>query len=828
MMKKLVIALLGLGFMWTMGTQVSAVECSSFTKNNDCTANGCQWNGASNPKCQPIVTNICGNGIVGAGEQCDDGNTTTEACAYGLMSCQVCNSTCQLVAGATSYCGNGTTNAWNGETCDDGNTVTETCTYGQMSCTVCNSICQSVAGATSYCGDGTTNAWNGETCDNAGNNGSVCTPTYGGNGCSYCSANCSLVQVVSPYCGDGIQNGGEACDDGNASNTDTCRNDCTLPVCGDQIVSAGETCDDGNTTTEACTYGEMSCEVCDSTCQTVNGATAYCGDSELNGDEACDDGNTTTEACTYGEMSCEVCDSTCQTVNGATSYCGDGELNGDEACDDGNQYNTDECTNKCNLPTCGDGYIQQTNNEVCDDANPNNGDGCSSVCDFEDGFYCTWGFNSLNESSICGDEPCVFGPNICTLCPAGTSSTDGVLCAPCSLGTYSEAGAASCSACEWNTYSDAEGAASCTYCPEGTVVNEQHTACMSVCGNGIATAGEQCDDGNTTTETCVYGEMSCEVCASDCTTTNGVTAYCGDSETNGDETCDDGNTETETCLYGEMSCEVCASDCTTTNGATAYCGDSETNGDEGCDDGVDNGTVCTPTYGGEGCTYCTSECTSVELDSPYCGDGILNGDEVCDSTENCSDQCTCAAGYLLDTELGCVLAPVCGAAMMQDYYIPMTPAEGELCGNGAVANFVYTPQDGWTWECVVGETSVACSANETYCGDGVLNGTETCDAGTANGVACTPTDGGNCTYCSATCAPITLVTMCQVPPGNPQNQHLIYVPSNEVASKKTAYPGLCVPNGVALICGQNTTKSLCGKGEMKQLCKWASNSCVPL
>jgi cysteine-rich repeat protein len=88
----------------------------------------------------------------------------------------VCDSVCASAAGATSYCGDSTTDGTNGETCDDGNTTTETCAYGQTSCTVCNSSCASAAGATSYCGDSTTDSGNGETCDD-GN-------TAGGDGCS--------------------------------------------------------------------------------------------------------------------------------------------------------------------------------------------------------------------------------------------------------------------------------------------------------------------------------------------------------------------------------------------------------------------------------------------------------------------------------------------------------------------------------------------------------------------------------------------------------------------------------------------------------------------
>ncbi len=64
-------------------------------------------------------------------------------------------------------------------------------------------------------------------------------------------------------CGDGVLDAGEACDDGNSTNTDGCTNECAIQtgyacrgtpsvchavVCGDGFVDAGEACDDGNTT----------------------------------------------------------------------------------------------------------------------------------------------------------------------------------------------------------------------------------------------------------------------------------------------------------------------------------------------------------------------------------------------------------------------------------------------------------------------------------------------------------------------------------------------------------------------------------------------------
>jgi cysteine-rich repeat protein len=47
-------------------------------------------------------------------------------------------------------------------------------------------------------------------------------------------------------CGNAVVEFGEACDDGNAADSDACRNDCRLPACGDGLVSVGEGCDDGN------------------------------------------------------------------------------------------------------------------------------------------------------------------------------------------------------------------------------------------------------------------------------------------------------------------------------------------------------------------------------------------------------------------------------------------------------------------------------------------------------------------------------------------------------------------------------------------------------
>ncbi len=145
------------------------------------------------------TSNVCGDGDVGPGESCDDGN---------LADGDGCSMQC-----APESCGNSKVDA--GEQCDDGNTMNEDgCTNA---CTL------------PICGDMFVQA--GEQCDVGGESAA-------------CDADCTGV-----VCGDGTLNtsAGEACDDGNMTDTDACVS-CQPAACGDGFVQAGvETCDDKNT-----------------------------------------------------------------------------------------------------------------------------------------------------------------------------------------------------------------------------------------------------------------------------------------------------------------------------------------------------------------------------------------------------------------------------------------------------------------------------------------------------------------------------------------------------------------------------------------------------
>ena len=188
--------------------------------------------GACKPDCS---TNVCGDGFVGPAEGCDDGNLaaddgcspqcTLESCGDGVVDggeqCDDgqngddddgCTDACLLPA-----CGDGIAQPGADEQCDLG--------PGNSDSGACTTSCDDAV-----CGDGL--EWVGhEECDlGAGNGpGSSCTPE--------CSAN---------VCGDGYAGPGEQCDDGNASNVDDCTNVCQGAACGDGYTQPGEQCDDGN------------------------------------------------------------------------------------------------------------------------------------------------------------------------------------------------------------------------------------------------------------------------------------------------------------------------------------------------------------------------------------------------------------------------------------------------------------------------------------------------------------------------------------------------------------------------------------------------------
>jgi len=202
-----------------------------------------------------------------------------------------------------------------------------------------------------------------------------------------------------PRCGDGTEDPGEDCDDGDAANSDTetdaCREDCTLAGCGDDVIDTDEVCDNEE-------FGSVTCATlkgagytgtleCSDDCLSIDdndcaiGPGPVCGDGAKEDPEECDDHNIITESCLYGEESCIVCDATCNLVAGDTSYCDDGIIDSlnNEVCDCGG--------NACTL-------LELDNNDCTNELFATGTLGCSTNCLTFDKTNCAGSFEACSDS----------------------------------------------------------------------------------------------------------------------------------------------------------------------------------------------------------------------------------------------------------------------------------------------------------------------------------------------------------------------------------------------------------------------------------------------
>jgi cysteine-rich repeat protein len=438
---------------------------------------------------------------------------------------------------------------------------------------------------------------------------------------------CAAVQPVciTNNCGDGIQQATERCDDGNIIDGDGCAADCrSSEVCGDAVISsaAGEVCDDGNA---------LGGDGCAADCKSVE----VCGNSIRDVGEACDDSGAP-----------GGCNADCQGGTG----CGDGAIDKDgsgnalEECDDGNTDNQDDCTNTCNLNSCGDG-IQQTSGTRIEGCDPSVNFGETADCNIDctvidcgDGKINNVAGEQCDDENIDDEDAC---KNDCKLNVCG----DGVPGGPneaCDDGMDTT----TCdSDCTLKTCGDGyvNTAAPAEECDSGGVDTALCDAncTLPVCGDGTpnTVAGEECDDMNM-----VDGDN----CRNDCKAN-----VCGDgfvdTQVSRVETCDDGDLDTETaCPYGVQSCTLCSGDCSMSLPLTGnVCGDGVVSaGNEVCDDGNRTTEMSCP-YGQASCmNFCRADCQmSLSLTGLYCGDGVVTASagEACDDRN--ADACgRCDAG----------------------------------------------------------------------------------------------------------------------------------------------------------------------------------------
>jgi fibro-slime domain-containing protein len=293
--------------------------------------------------CQPVLVPKCGDGRLGFGEYCDDGN---------IANGDGCTSTCTLEPGYT--------------------------------CPTPGSVCTHIA----FCGDGKLSVASGEECDD-GN-------MLGGDGCSqacvieanYACPTPGQPCVSTVKCGDHKVTGAEQCDDGNVLAGDGCSQTCQVECgwtcsignacralkCGDGFVAGLEQCDDGNIIA-----GDGCSPTCTLESQPITRAEGF---------------GCTTPKQANGCVGPTTCSAT---------TCGNKVVEGSEQCDDMNHDQGDGCSPLCRLEpacpatggacgtVCGDGLllpIDKANGQQCDDGNTISGDGCSKNCIIEPGYTC--------------------------------------------------------------------------------------------------------------------------------------------------------------------------------------------------------------------------------------------------------------------------------------------------------------------------------------------------------------------------------------------------------------------------------------------------------
>jgi fibro-slime domain-containing protein len=475
----------------------------------------------------------------------------------------------------------------------------------------------------------------------------------------------------------------------------------TGPVCGNGVVEEGESCDDNNSVPGDGCSGLCRVDpnyICSTPGQpcTLN---VVCGDGKIGGSEACDDHNKT-------------------SGDGCTADCTAVEAN--FACPTPGQA----CVPSTTPAVCGNGIVETA--ESCDDHNTASSDGCSSSCQLEAGYTCPTPGAKCTLIQYCGD---------------------GVLngSEQCDDGNLKPG-----DCCDGNCHLEPN----CTCLTPNPALVPPKQVCSSsmVCGDGVRSGTEACDDKNTSAGdgcsadcTSVEPGYTCPAAGGTCTAV--ATVACGNAILEVGEFCDDGNTDPSDGCNSSCSVESgfvcpaagkpCAPIARCGDGNIDYqrsetCDDTNTTAGDGCGASctVELGWTCTPVATGDH-TY-----KSVCENTTTCGDKKITGAETCDDgntvdTDGCNGSCQLQTGWV---------CPVVGAA-----------CRAARCGDGVLVGLEECedggtePNDGCSptchvergWICVPGQ---AC--RRTVCGDHTIEGSEQCDDGNV-----IPYDG-----CSPSCA----------------------------------------------------------------------------
>jgi cysteine-rich repeat protein len=422
---------------------------------------------------------MCGDGVVEAPEQCDDG-------AKNGTAGDPCTSDCNWVCSS-----DGGTSCNNSDPCTGAATCTanHTCMTGTPppDGTACGTgmICRNNACSPAVCGDGFVTP--PEECDDGSKNGTAgdgctsncmfvcvanipsrdCVPTNPCAGQGTCNSTTHVCTAGTPEangtaCGMGVDGGVADAAAGSICNGGMC----VSPQCGDGIVEPPEQCDFGagngpGTGCEAnCTF---SCTLSPNSCTTPD----LCA------------GTNTCTAFTMGASPGQKCEVGTPPPNGTTCMNGGMCMGG-----------------VCKTALCGNGVLNT--GEQCDWGTANNvaGSGCNPDCTFS----CTLAPND----SCPGSAACSASPEKCTVVTGPTGTPAGDNGQKCETGTL----LAACAACGGGDIC-VGNVCKAHVCGDGCVVPPETcdppngTTCgptcqKIVCGDGVQQGNEQCDDGNTT------------------------------------------------------------------------------------------------------------------------------------------------------------------------------------------------------------------------------------------------------------------------------------------------------------------------------------------
>lgn len=732
---------------------------------------------------------MCGNGAVEPGETCEPG--AGEGCPVSCESDDEC--VVARLTGDEDMCTLACTE-----------TVIRTPQSGDGCCpTGADSSMDS--DCTAVCGNGVIDP--GEMCDpraGAGcadeescNDGIACTADIYMGSAAECSAVCTHQVVTNLVDGDGC------CPAGANADSDE---DCSA-VCGNGIVEGAEQCEPG--VGDGCPVRVADCPAMADACRPARlvgaGCTAECVYPTItvfeDGDGCCpagasanDDGDCEPECGNGVVEEGEVCDGNCptscddgaactaDTLVGSARTCSarcefteillpDGE-GGDGCCPARGNANTDsDCS-----ASCGNGVRE--GNEVCDG-------NCPTLADCNDGVACT--ADSLSGSAagcsaVCVNEPITTVGAADGCCPDGANANndgdcdpfcgngvresgedcDGASCPtscndeePCTtdalLGTAA-ACTARCTTTRITSELDGDGC-----CPDGSVLHSADDDCPLACNDGVidTAAGEtcdslvgdgcptSCDDGNACTADMLVG--SAEECTAAClhsTITGMVTGdgccpagatansdgdcepVCGNGVIEEGETCDGDcpseanpceNDNADSCVVFEIINEGVP--CRATCRESAVAPDPE-NEDGCCPSGLNNNQ--------------DADCL------PDCGNGVIERGETCDGSCVCRAECAAR-------ETDCQRVSFTGSCDVDE------------CTTRCTVTPITSPSDN-DGCCPDGAT--ASNDNDCVgCGNGVVEGDESCDGDCPTAASCDDEDPctknelqGSAASCTAECS----------------------------------------------------------------------------